>query len=112
KPFSGVTTSIVLYGLGWGLVTYGFLVWLPLNLAKANLSVGSVTAVLAKASYFGVPAAVIVAYLYDRWSSKKTMVLFAGLTGLSLLAFAIEGNKLASRTGLLTFLVVFVLITV
>jgi putative MFS transporter len=32
RPFSGLTTAVVLFGLGWGLVNSGFLLWLPTNL--------------------------------------------------------------------------------
>jgi putative MFS transporter len=51
-----------------------------------------------------------VAYLYGRWSSKKTMVLFGLLTALSLVGIAVLGNTAVTNHGLLILLVAGVLV--
>jgi putative MFS transporter len=103
--------AVTLYGLAWGLVNFGFITWLPSELSKLGLSVTSVTTLIAKAALFSIPGAILVAYLYDRWSSKWTMVLFASLTAATLLGFVLLGDGVADHTGILTALVVCLLIS-
>jgi MFS transporter, putative metabolite:H+ symporter len=111
RPLGGLTLGVTLYGLAWGLVNFGFITWLPSNLAKLGLSLTSITALIAKAALFSIPGAVLVAYLYDRWSSKKTMVLFSGITAATLAAFAVLGDSIVHHTGILTFLVICLLVS-
>lgn len=110
RPLGGLTVGIALYGLAWGLVNFGFITWLPSNLGKLGLSETNITTLISKAALFSIPGAVMVAYMYDRWSSKKTMVLFSGVTAATLFAFAVMGNSIVHHTGILTFLVVCLLI--
>ena len=110
RPLGGLTVGVTLYGLAWGLVNFGFITWLPSNLAKLGLSVSTITNLIAKAALFSIPGAVLVAYMYDRWSSKKTMVLFSAITAATLVGFAVMGNNIVHHTGLLTFLVVCLLV--
>jgi len=110
-PFGGVTLALVLYGLGWGLVNFGFIVWLPIKLGALGLTTGHVTTILAKAALFSLPGAFVVSWLYGRWSSKYTMILVAILSVVTLLVFAAEGDSIATHTGLLTFLVVALLMS-
>jgi putative MFS transporter len=110
KPLGGLTLGVTLYGLAWGLVNFGFITWLPSNLGKLGLSQTTITTLISKAALFSIPGAVLVAYMYDRWSSKKTMVLFSGITAVTLFAFAAMGNSIIHHTGILTFLVVCLLI--
>src|SRR6185312_15576609 len=48
-PFARLTPALTLYGLAWGLVNFGFLVWLPVYVARLGVTAGQVTTVLAKA---------------------------------------------------------------
>lgn len=88
------STTVVLYGLGWGVVNWGFVTFLPTILRDAGLQ-ASASALLFYAALAGIPGTVIVAYLYGRWSSRKSMIGFALLTSASLSAFAFLGNNLA-----------------
>ena len=89
KPYLWLTCTVCLFGLAWGLVNWGFLYWLP-TILREYLHFDSQFAnhLLAKSALFAVPGALVVAWLYGFWSSKKTMVLFAVGTAVVLVAFA------------------------
>ena len=105
-----LSAAIVLFGLAWGIVDFGFLTWLPVDLAGHGIGAGKISGILTNASLFALPGAVVVALLYGRWSSKWTMVLVAAANVIALLAFAIAGEDLAKHTSELTVLVVFLLV--
>jgi putative MFS transporter len=109
-PFARLTPALTLYGLAWGLVNFGFLVWLPVYVSKLGVTAGQVTTVLAKAALFSVPGAFAVAWLYDRWSARGTLVVAAGLEAVALGAFALRGPEVVKHTGLFTALLVALLI--
>jgi putative MFS transporter len=111
QPYLPQTISVVLYGLAWGLVNYGFLLWLPTNLQNAGFGEQAGNAILAKSALIAFPGAVLVAWLYGRWSSKKTMVLASGLTALSLLAFLPLSTGAESHTVLLSVVIVCLLVS-
>lgn len=89
QPYVAQTIAIALFGLAWGLVNFGFLLWLPTNLRNAGFSVAASDAILAKSALLAFPGALLVAWLYSRWSTRGTMLLVAALTGLSLLALSL-----------------------
>ena len=109
-PFGAITLALILYGLGWGLVNFGFITWLPAKLAAEGLATTHVTSILAHAALFAVPGSVLVAWLYGRWSAKWTMALVAGVSAVVLLLFATEAHRLASNQTLLTVLIVALLV--
>jgi putative MFS transporter len=73
--------------LAWGLVNFGFLLWLPANLARLGMDAHAASALLARSALLAVPGTAAVVCLYQRWSSFRTLVLFIALTAMSLLAF-------------------------
>lgn len=105
-----LTLALALGGLAWGLVNFGFIVWLPTTVSAAGLSVSSVTGILAWAALFAFPGAALVAWLYGAWSSKGTVALAAASSGIVLVVFAILGNNVARYPGLLAVLVVCLLV--
>ncbi|HVV59420.1 MAG TPA: MFS transporter [Gaiellaceae bacterium] len=111
SPYRLITPVLVVYGLAWGLVNFGFLVWLPVYVSKAGVQASQVTTILAKAALFAVPGSVVVAWLYGRWSSRGTLVLTSAVEGATLLSFAAWGGSIVHRTGLFTALVVLLLIS-
>jgi putative MFS transporter len=68
-------------------VNFGFLLWLPANLVKLGIDAHGSSALLARSAILALPGIVLVVWLYQRWSSIRTLVLFIGVTALSLLFF-------------------------
>jgi len=83
--------AVSLYGVAYGLVNFGFLLWLPTNLRAAGLSVAGSDALLAKSALFAFPGALIVMFLYGWWSTRWSLVVLALLTSLALTGLAILG---------------------
>ena len=110
KRLLPLSIAVVLYGLAWGIVDFGFLTWLPVDLSGHGIGAAKISGILTNASLFALPGAVVVALLYGRWSSKWTMVLVAAANVGALCAFAIAGEGLAKHTTELTVLVVFLLV--
>ena len=105
-PYSPLTLSIGLYGVAWGLVNFGFLLWLPLNLREMGLGTGVSDVILAKSAIIAFPATLICAWLYHSWSTKKTLVVFAMLTVITLTGFAIVNVELVNHPLLMKCLLV------
>jgi putative MFS transporter len=110
-PYSALTLALTVYGLAWGLVNFGFLVWLPVHVAQSGVSAGHVTAILAKAALFAIPGSVLVARFYGRWSSKGTLAVAAALEAAVLGVFAAFGTQVVHHNALFTALVVVLLIS-
>ncbi len=82
-----ITWGLVVCGLSWGLVNFGFLLWLPINLVTMGMESSTASGLIAKSAIIALPAIAVVIWLYQRWSSIKSLVLFIALTALSMLAF-------------------------
>lgn len=88
-PYTNITVGLVGAGLAWGLVNFGFLLWLPTNLQHMHMNMKEANGLLAQSgllALFGIP---IVIALYHSWSSIKTVVLFVMLTAASLGLFVL-----------------------
>jgi putative MFS transporter len=83
-----ITIALMMCGLAWGLVNFGFVLWLPANLHKLGLDARAASALMAQSALLAIPGTAVVVWLYQRWSSFKSLVLFVALTVLALLAFA------------------------
>ncbi len=98
KPYAVITLTVCCYGMAWGLVNWGFLTWLPTILRDyLHLDGQIANRLLARSALIAVPGCLLVAWLYGRWSSKKTMVLFALGTAAVLVGFS-RFNAGDSRT--------------
>lgn len=89
KPFLPRTLGVLLYGLAWGIVNWGFITFLPTAMRDGGLAAGQASALLFLSSLIAVPGTLVVAALYGRWSSKRTMVAYAVATTLTLVAFGL-----------------------
>lgn len=86
-----ITWALSLCGTGWGLVNFGFLLWLPSNLRELGVDAAAASALLARSAVYSLPGIALVVWLYHRWSSLRTLVLFVLLTALTLVGFAALG---------------------
>ncbi len=111
RPLAGLTVGVALFGIGWGLVNNGFLLWLPTNLRNLGLDVAAADRLLADSALIGLPAVVVVALLYGFWSSRRTMIICAGLNAATLITFAALGDRVGDHPILLRGLVVLLLIS-
>jgi putative MFS transporter len=89
QPHLPHTLTVGLYGLGWGLVNWGFITFVPVILQDQGVAISSASGFLFLAALISVPGTVLVAYLYGMWSSRKSMILYALLTAASLAGFAV-----------------------
>ncbi|HKC81548.1 MAG TPA: MFS transporter [Gemmatimonadaceae bacterium] len=105
-PFLRATVVVVLLGLGIGLVSFGFQLWIPSNLQKLGLPEGEANRLLRNSAIIGFPLNFLVAWLYGFWSSKKTLILVTALTALSLFGFVLAGSSVATNRFLLYALLV------
>ena len=104
-----LTYALGLYGLAWGLVNFGFLLWLPLHLRELGLGVGASDALLAQSAIIAFPSTVLAAWAYHRWSTKGSLVVSAALTAIALALFAAGGPALAIQSPI-TFMALLVLL--
>jgi MFS transporter, putative metabolite:H+ symporter len=88
-PYLMHSVTVGMYGLGWGLVNWGFMTFTPTILRDRGLNAAGASKLLFWSALIAVPATVLVAYLYGMWSSKKSMVTFALITAAALIAIAI-----------------------
>lgn len=105
-PFLRASVVVVLLGLGVGLVSFGFQLWIPSNLQKLGLAEGEANRLLRNSAIIGFPLNFLVAWLYGFWSSKRTLILVTGLTALSLFGFVLAGNSVATNRILLYALLI------
>lgn len=106
RPFHSLTAIIVLLGLGVGVVAFGFQLWIPSNLRELGYTEVTADRILRDSALIGFPLNFVVAWLYGCWSSRKTIVLLAGLTAVALVGFALAGDRVAGDRTLLYLLLV------
>lgn len=83
-----LTVALVLCGLAWGMVNFGFVLWLPANLQKLGMDSHAASELMARSALLAIPGIAVVVWLYQRWSSFKSLVSFVVLTALALCGFA------------------------
>ena len=104
REFLGLTVVVACLGVGAGLVLFGFNLWIPTNLRK--LGFAEADAILRNSALIGFPLTFVVAWMYGFWSSKKTIMVLAGLTAAALLGFVLVGDEIAKNRVLLYVLLV------
>ena len=94
-PFLGLSGVVGLLGLGVGLVTFGFQLWIPSNLQRLGFDEVTSSTILRDSALLGFPATFLIAFLYGFWSSKRTMIVLSLITAASLLGFVLLGDRVA-----------------
>ncbi|MGA0586740.1 MFS transporter [Dyella sp. KRB-257] len=84
---AAISWGLMVCGTAWGLVNFGFLLWLPVNLVKLGVDPAGASALLARSAFIALPGIGVVVWLYHRWSSVRSLVLFIALTAAALLTF-------------------------
>jgi len=107
-----ITWGLVLCGVAWGLVNFGFLLWLPTNLVDLGIEAKGTAALLARSAILALPGIAVVVWLYHRWSSFKSLVLFIALTTCALLAFCLMAWMGVRSAGATTTAAVALLVSV
>jgi putative MFS transporter len=105
-PFRGLSIVAGLFGLGVGLVTFGFQLWIPSNLLSLGFDEVTSATILRDSALLGLPATFIVAWLYGFWSSKKTMIVLGLITAVSLAGFVVLGDRVADNRTRLDLLLI------
>jgi putative MFS transporter len=106
KPYLGPTGALLLLGLGVGLMTYGFQLWIVTNLQHLGFTEKTTDTTLRDSALIGFPLTIPVALLYGFWSSKKTIIGLGALTAAALFGFATAGNSIMQNPGLLHALLI------
>jgi putative MFS transporter len=105
-PLIGLTSVVVLLGLGVGLVTFGFQLWIPSNLQAIGYTEASASRLLRDSALLGFPLNFVVAWMYGMWSSKRTIVGLGALTAAALAGFAVLGQSVADSPTVLRALLI------
>jgi putative MFS transporter len=92
------------------MVNWGFLTFLPTFLRDAGYDGSRVSELLFLSAVIAVPGAFLVAWLYGMWSSKKGLILYAGVTAAAVAAFAFLNPATAASQGTLLVVLVVVLL--
>jgi putative MFS transporter len=103
------TWVIVLFGVSWGIVNWGFITFLPSFLASSGAGTGA-DSLLFTSSAVAVPATAVAAALYARWSSRKAMCLYAAATALVLIGYAVLRPERPGHGGTMVLLTALLLI--
>jgi MFS transporter, putative metabolite:H+ symporter len=101
RHFAGLTAVVTVFGIGVGLVTFGFQLWIPSNLRALGFDEVTADRILRDSSLLGLPATFLIAWMYGAWSSRKTLVVLGMLTAISLAGFVVLGNAVAENRALL-----------
>jgi putative MFS transporter len=84
---AAISGGLMVCGIAWGLVNFGFLLWLPANLVKLGVDAHASAELLARSAILALPGVALIVWLYQRWSSIGSVVLFSALSVLALLFF-------------------------
>jgi putative MFS transporter len=106
RPHLRHTLLVSAYALSWGLVYWGFATFLPsLLTARGGMSAATL---LFMSSVLAVPACAVASWLYTRWSTKRTMAVYAWTTAIGLVALAVigrDGGRIPTLIAVMTLLV-------
>ena len=104
-----VTVALIVAGLAWSFVNFGLLLWLPSDLQDRGYSPGLASGIIASSALIALPTVAAAAFLYSRWSSKRSLVGALLLTAVSL-AGTLLIDRLSSSAALMVAVVALLII--
>ena len=105
-PMLWPSLAVTALAISAGLLTYGFQIWVPTNLQHLGFTEVNSDYILRDSALLGLPLTVVVALLYGFWNSRRTIILLAAVTALSVLVFAVFKDQLVADKSLLLALLV------
>jgi MFS transporter, putative metabolite:H+ symporter len=87
RPHSERLMGLSLYALGWGLVNFGFVTWLPTILRGIGLSGAQANLLLSRSALIAVTGVALMVWFYAKW--RTNLVLAVGALGIAVALFAI-----------------------
>lgn len=84
RAFAGKLVALSLAAICWGLVNFGLLLWLPVELVARGYSMEVSSRLLAASALIALPTVLLVAWIYSAWSTKYSLLLSIAMTLLGL----------------------------
>jgi putative MFS transporter len=101
-----MSLAMFLCAFGWGLANFGFLLWLPQDLRHAGIDPATIRGILSTSAGVSFPAYLLVAWLYQSWSSRRTIFGCTVVEAAVLCVFALLGDGILRSQGALIALIV------
>jgi putative MFS transporter len=89
QPYGWQTLTLLLIGVGWGLVNFGFVTFLPTMLGGMGFAPHSYRPLLFWSALVSAPGTLVVAVLYRWWSRRATIVACIVATAVALASFTL-----------------------
>ncbi|WP_231736324.1 MULTISPECIES: MFS transporter [unclassified Sphingopyxis] len=84
RAYAGKLAALSLTAICWGLVNFGLLLWLPVELIARGYSMEVSSRLLAASALIALPTVFLVAWIYHAWSTKKSLLAAIAVTLLGL----------------------------
>ena len=93
----GRTVALSIAAIAWGLINFGLLLWLPIELVERGYGMGLSSKLLAESALIAFPTVFLCAFLYARWSTLWSLLSVIALTLAGLLwVLVLDRNAEAS----------------
>ncbi len=83
------TVALSFFSFAWGVANFGFIVWMPTLLTKMGYSAATSSGYLALSASIALPALVLTSLLFNGWSTRGTLALYAVGGGLTLVLLGV-----------------------
>jgi MFS transporter, putative metabolite:H+ symporter len=93
RRFARITLSLWVLWISLNFLYQGVFVWLPTLLIGENNSITRSFLLSLIISLGQIPGTILVAYLADRFSRRRLIILSLGLLGFSAIIFSLSGNN-------------------
>jgi putative MFS transporter len=92
QRFARITLSLWVLWISLNFLYQGVFVWLPTLLVGENSSINRSFLLTLIISLGQIPGTILVAYLADRYSRRRLIILSLGLLGCSAIIFSLSGS--------------------